>query len=290
MSSVHRDQFLNRLATGSRSEAWDLLQHTTHTPPRFFYKYLARGSKSIRSVIVDSQLWLASPGLLNDPFEMALHVTFKGTPSQKLSALKAMAKSTGVPWKARQEFAKLAFQDRRFELMSQTHRQLVDQFGVTCLTSAGARNLLMWSHYADSHKGLCFQFHLPSTPIELLTAFPVNYSDSYPIINWVKRDKVESKLGDVLYQKSNAWSYEREYRIVERERANTAYQLKPRGVSAVILGVKASDDLADEVAELIRERISSGSPKIKVFRAKLANTRYHLVVERATDLESKCYG
>lgn len=289
MSKAQLDQFVQGLARGSRSEAWALLQRTTHKPPRFFYKYLSQSSMSIRSVIVNSQLWLASPTTLNDPFEMALRVTFDGKPSAKLKALQAIAKSAGVTWRERQQLAKIAYPLDPVDHMNQTHRQLVEEFGVICLTAAGAKNLLMWSHYGDAHRGLCFQFHLPSTPIELLPAFPVEYSDNYPVINWVKRDKVEPQLGKVLYQKSVAWSYEREFRIVERERASTQYNLKPSGVSAVILGVKASDTLINDVTQLICERESAGLPRIKVFRAKLDNTRYRLVVARALQLESQCY-
>jgi hypothetical protein len=44
-------------------------------------------------------------------------------------------------------------------------RKLLDSSGVISFSSSrakekgsGPRNILMWSHYGDSHRGLCFQF------------------------------------------------------------------------------------------------------------------------------------
>lgn len=287
---MRHQQFVDALRNASRSEAWHLLQKTTHKPPRFLYKYLSPSSLSIKSLVIDSQLWLASPATFNDPFEMAVKVIFEGRPQEKIKALRTMAKVVNAPWKKRQQMAQNLFHLDPTEQMNQSHRRLVELFGVACLTSAGARNTLMWSHYANSHEGICVQFHLPSSPVELAEAFPVDYSDDYPVINWVKRDKVDGQLGNVLWKKSTAWSYEKEHRLVERERANTPYQLTPRGVAGVVLGARASSTLEDQLIDLIQERDSLGKPRIKVFRARLSDTQYSVRIFRANEIELRCYG
>ncbi|MDP1688309.1 hypothetical protein [Hydrogenophaga sp.] len=122
-TSEQFDEYLRRMRNASRREAWLLLQLATHNPPRFFYKYLHQNSKSVRSQIVDSKLWLASPDTLNDPFEMALHVVFEGTPGEKRKALKGMAKSTGASWKQRNRIAETAYKLSITSEMNLVHRQ-----------------------------------------------------------------------------------------------------------------------------------------------------------------------
>lgn len=290
MTNLRHQEFVNELRYASRSEAWQLLQRTTHNPPRFLYKYLLPKSPSVNSLILDSQLWLASPAKFNDPFEMAVRITFEGRPLEKVEVLRSMSKVVDASWKQRRLMAQKAFSSDPTAAMNQSHRNQVELFGVACLTAAGPRNTLMWSHYADSHKGVCVSFHLPSSPAELVHAFPVDYSDEYPVINWVKRDKVEFGLGRVLWRKSSVWSYEQEHRVVERLRANTLYQLRPQGVSSVVLGARASSELEDQVADLVRQRETLGKPRIKVFRAKLSETEYKVHVFRARDIEDRCYG
>jgi len=92
---------------------------------------------------------------------------------------------------------------------------------------AGARNVLMWSHYAASHAGVCFKFHVARDPTVLGLADPVEYNDTFLAINWTERDTAPSKLGKVILRKTTAWSYEHERRLVETYRANTSLPFNP---------------------------------------------------------------
>ena len=76
--------------------------------------------------------------------------------------------------------------------------------------------ILMWSHYADHHKGFCIEFERNST--NMLRGDggkTVNYQDRRPIIDGLDffRDP-EGVLNDILYTKAPCWCYEFEWRLV----------------------------------------------------------------------------
>lgn len=85
-----------------------------------------------------------------------------------------------------------------------------DSYRVVCLTrSANAK--LMWSHYADSHKGCSIQIALPE-----------GYGDSDFVLRDVTYSSLKKKRKDFstedivssLYIKDKKWSYEHETRAV----------------------------------------------------------------------------
>jgi tetratricopeptide (TPR) repeat protein len=73
-------------------------------------------------------------------------------------------------------------------------------------------NTLLWSHYADGHKGFAigysFKRSLFSKNPELFLG-KVNYSDS---LNYYKEDKFILETG--LLEKGQQWEYENEYRLI----------------------------------------------------------------------------
>lgn len=64
------------------------------------------------------------------------------------------------------------------ELVTQEVRK---NTGIYCFTKS-EDNILMWSHYANEHKGICLEFD-HSDP-DLFTAAKVNYCCDYPKVNY----------------------------------------------------------------------------------------------------------
>lgn len=89
------------------------------------------------------------------------------------------------------------------EALQQTKRTLSSYTGVICF-SHGWSNPLLWSHYADKHKGLCLGFDIHKSKL-----MEVNYVDErlpYKIPE-TKQDMME-----LLTTKFRHWEYEKEYR------------------------------------------------------------------------------
>ncbi len=174
--------------------------------------------------------------------------------------------------------------------------KLRSEFGVACLTSSvaktnhAARNLLMWSHYAQEHTGICFQFHVPSAPVQLAVSLRVEYSDDFVRINWAERETAGVKVAEALRRKARAWSYEGERRIIVRLAANTPLPFQPAGLVGVILGMRASDSTVELVAQRCADRNHTHGTQTRIFRAQKVPGHYRLEVRRALDLEVRAYG
>lgn len=80
-----------------------------------------------------------------------------------------------------------------------------------CCLSRSYKNTLMWTHYADSHKGCCIEVKVDSK----VDCYNVDYSSD---IQFVRNGKEE--LIHVLTTKSSYWSYEEEVRFIKEEKHN----------------------------------------------------------------------
>jgi hypothetical protein len=128
-----------------------------------------------------------------------------------------MAERHGVKVQA-QKLQLLEDAQRRFEKKPVTaelagFQHLYDnEIGLYCLTEESA-SLLMWPHYADSHRGICLEFDTSQWPFNL--AWSVRYSDEYPRIDR-SAETADETLQKSLLTKSVCWSYEREWRLIMR--------------------------------------------------------------------------
>jgi hypothetical protein len=96
--------------------------------------------------------------------------------------------------------------------------QIYDTLGIICY-SAPINDPVIWSHYADCHRGMAFGFEF--APNDGL--FEVRYPDDdsraqldYDQLDRLKKDGANEALRNVIShgftQKAKSWAYEREYR------------------------------------------------------------------------------
>jgi hypothetical protein len=67
-------------------------------------------------------------------------------------------------------------------------------------------NLLMWSHYADNHKGVCLEFSLRNAV--MCGALRCEYTREFPPMKAYSEDEADCLR--ILLAKADVWSYERE--------------------------------------------------------------------------------
>ncbi|EKO3660513.1 DUF2971 domain-containing protein [Vibrio metschnikovii] len=77
-------------------------------------------------------------------------------------------------------------------------------------------NLLMWSHYADQHKGFVIEFDIEH---EFFSKLYANGNEFVGVINRVlyRRERLKALneyMIEPYFHKSNEWSYEKEHRLV----------------------------------------------------------------------------
>jgi hypothetical protein len=157
-----------------------------------------------------------------------------------------------------------------------------NRWRVYCLTPV-PDSTLMWSHYAQNHKGMCLEFGLEHPAFG--SALEVEYLSSYP--RWAPHSLTDKGSLQILLSKSDDWKYEREYRIIglgekvaRPLRLEEGHPLMLKGdflgvpegcLKALIAGCEA-----DYVA--IKDIVHRLAPDLKVKRAVRSPARYRLEI------------
>ncbi len=143
-------------------------------------------------------------------------------------------------------------------------RKMEEVFGVFCL-SAISDNLLMWSHYADSHKGICVGFN-PQKLIDSICptwVAPIQYSFEYPKISILEHP--EQILEILLFNKSIDWHYEKEIRYVKNTiDGGCEIKIPVDTIEEIYLGCLVDADTEHSVMEIM----TSKYPHARIIRYK----------------------
>jgi hypothetical protein len=147
--------------------------------------------------------------------------------------------------------------------------------GVYCVTSK-PDDLLMWSYYADGHKGLCLRFRTLDLLDNMLSGHtiltPVTYSAEVPMVNFytsATRDFVQAQIGT----KGPHWRHEDEWRFVIRQRFGPIPFL-PAALSGVILGCRVSRGDEEYVARIVQAH----RPAVPIVKAAIRDGAYGIDV------------
>lgn len=156
-------------------------------------------------------------------------------------------------------------------------------FGI-CSFSKSSHNVLMWSHYADGHTGLCIQVEKPSFLPTEMSINKVTYSSTIPKLP--DSSNAISIARYILTNKLTLWQYENEIRVLfhfPNEIIPQQARLRQFGhIEKVILGVRSNSDTERQVVKLAIEK------GIKVERAYLNFSRNiisHSAIERPRSTE-----
>ncbi|QTN28945.1 DUF2971 domain-containing protein [Rhodoferax sp. AJA081-3] len=170
---------------------------------------------------------------------------------------------------------------RAAELISEVSQSVAESiaasYRVYCL-GPDVKNLLMWAHYGDSHKGICLEFSLRNAI--MCTALRCEYLDEFPLVD-VHSNDVEDQMR-VLLAKGRPWEYEKEYRLVAQERNQAVTQdalltdgdnlkLPDGALTAVIVGCQGDFDQ-------VQALVSRVAPAIAVKRAVRVPNRYQIEI------------
>ncbi|MCA9012022.1 MAG: DUF2971 domain-containing protein, partial [Planctomycetaceae bacterium] len=147
-------------------------------------------------------------------------------------------------------------------------RQLAASNGVACFSEL-PKHLLIWSHYADSHRGFCLEFATNYPPFDG-HLFRVSYEAKMPTVSPSERD-----FGDIfelrrfLLTKAREWRYEKEWRIVS-ELSDTTIDYPPAALKRIFVGAKATTRTMNTL-----RRSVEGRP-VEIVKLKLSDNRFRL--------------
>lgn len=159
------------------------------------YKYYQGINRDWNS-ITKPELWLCQAGYFNDPYDCAFLYNCHS---------KKVYDSKEEQDLAVKEYINQFEQDKKSD-------SIQSAVFVGCFSERND-SLLMWSHYADEHRGICIGYNLYNL-IKNYNCFPVIYSNEMPQEKELSLDKPYSLMKYIL-TKYSEWSYEKEWRIIQ---------------------------------------------------------------------------
>jgi len=257
----------------------------TPRPNRFLYKYKSihldkeNSVNQVRDILVKSRLWLSSPDDFNDPYDMSANIVVSTDARERSKRFNTLLKEQGVPFAKRKlELIELTKNPKDFQkIIDVSYKKNIKAVGVFCF-AGNAKDILMWSHYADNHKGICIQFEVARDFSMLSQAVSITYSPDYPKVNWP--GNYLDSLAEAILRKYKGWEYEDEHRIVRPKEAYTHLKIDPQAVVGVIMGCRVSSEHRKVIEEILEERRETGGPPVRLFTAREHKTKYKLSIVR----------
>lgn len=178
---------------------------------------------------------------------------------------------------------------------------------MTCFSECN-NSILMWSHYANQHEGICLEYdfkRLKDDPYEIINhLMPVCYSEKRTLHRNIKQlikcnkelqDAIdrhsvyegEELLDDIMplfLTKGQEWEYEKEWRIIYTNKQMYdiddavlySGNIQMKCLSAVYLGYRIHPEVKRNIIEICK-RISEKSERVAVFQARLSGIGYDIL-------------
>ena len=174
--------------------------------------------------------------------------------------------------------------------MDELLKDTLNRSRVLCVTEAN-ENVVMWSHYGDSHRGISLRLEcVDEVDTSLLVAKPVIYTDTFPCfielheyvdyLTGQKPSDMGSLFLNTAYFKNSDWAYEGEWRLHrphEDEHGLFSDWLEDTSVfGAIYLGCRIDPGHATKLMEIIEVKY----PDMEVYQTSVSKIDFKLDFER----------
>ena len=248
--------------------------------PDKLYKYRPFGVNTLRA-ITEAEVFYAKPSTFNDPldcdptidmdvdrihlerllYRMLLRRKTEDEAGNDIGYLRYMSSEYGN-YKTDPKVDNYLMQMLANRIKRELDAELGDE-GVLSL-SATWKSGLMWSHYADEHRGICIEYdtrdqqHLRLAGVDYKGPRAIKTSDLY---RWKVRGNADAKervFKTYFYTKSNEWRYEREWRDVKEQSGVAGL---PFRITAILFGLRCNSTVIKSIVKLL-----SGHLSIKIWQ------------------------
>lgn len=256
--------------------------------PRFLYKFYGwnfdDGIDDIKrrrwflDSMTSNKLRLSSRLDFNDPFDLYPSIDDDYDIEDVRDLFKAEFKRQGMRGleiKKRIDPAVSDFvNDREVRLsrLCEWTREFHNNVGIFCLTE-NVREILMWSHYANSHKGFCLVIDPYCDADFFGYLHKVKYEVERPVVT-VARKSSGSDFDKTCLQKAKCWSYEKEWRYVSRKKAHSFLELKDGIFKGFILGMNRDEEVLSLLSDVNLKRLEKGLSKIPIFSTTMDEKKF----------------
>jgi len=299
--------------------------------PKRIYKYLS--FNGLCSILESGSIRLSKPTAFNDPFDTNLQDGFANDKKVFFEDLKKgfldfiesdfdfSSLSADAPSRDKLFFIHQSLKQASLDEKTQSRQQLLDtpvedlfdlgkmeqvlhetisfirqsfeSDGIFC-SSADYRNLLMWAHYTESHKGAVIEFSpsvekhsffLASKPVVYSNERPVLYSSAQELIHHTfcmsNKESGRALMDKLVFTKGSDWQYEQEYRLyiplcMKDGQSYKFLLFHPEELTGIFLGCRMNQP---NIEKTIKAAYAF-NPSVTVFKATPSPRHYSLAFQR----------
>jgi hypothetical protein len=201
--------------------------------PQYVYR-MRDVNRYLFDSLINGEMWFSNPSDFNDPFDCDINMKIQNSSPDQiqnyfdkyLSSHFSPSELSGINRTniSRSEFEKL---------INKVAKRVTQKKGLACFMS-NCENLLMWAHYANSHKGVCLKFDVLEDLDFFSPAKKVIYTKDYPEYDYLTNK--DDFVNQMFFTKSEDWKYEEEVRILKDNKGN--FKFIPNCLKEVIFGCK----------------------------------------------------
>lgn len=195
--------------------------------PKKLFRYRSLSEEFTFENLKKNKLWISSPDKFNDPYDTFINLDidlfleefWKNDPELK----EEISELSGKERRILRRYIEREKENCEKEIKKEIEN-LRKTIGIACF-SESYDNILMWSHYADYHKGICLEYDFAE--INMMTnsiLLPIIYENKFEhLINYIdiKKDKIDTEEAMKLFLiKYTGWQYENEWRIIDSDESN----------------------------------------------------------------------
>ncbi len=232
--------------------------------PKKIFKYMPINQYS-KENLKKNQLYFNIPANFNDPYDQ--DIPFIEKPLTKDSILQNKLKFPELNELTLNQYKNFIISEVKPSFVTAI-KEITNSHGVTCFSESN-NNILMWSHYADSHKGLCLEFDAVHTFFERL--IKVKYEQFLPKIDLLRYFDGELSIEEIKQYyctKFIDWEYEKEFRLM-MSKGNQAYKYPRECLIGVYLGLNTNADDEKDIRVLC--------PDVHFYKAAKSESEFKVV-------------
>ncbi|MDD5361051.1 MAG: DUF2971 domain-containing protein [Ignavibacteria bacterium] len=267
------------------------------------YKYKPINKYTLSSLI-NNEFYFAFPNEFNDPYDSELYSYREGTPEQWDKYLK----NINIEPEIKEKYQKLIhFMNYDNELINSSlisgNAGSGERYKKSIMVNCFAKNynkILMWSHYAEHHKGICIGyktkiirdgmfFEMEEKMLEresdeqyTVPIIKIIYSEEYPqAYNPLDPEDYKKDFFRFIKTKYIDWKYENEYRsfIFCKDYNKQLFKFKKEILSEIIFGEFTSNEDIKLIKNIVdMNYINKGIP-VTYHKASIIRGKYQLDVK-----------
>jgi hypothetical protein len=205
----------------------DAMGITSQDDQKPLYKYVK--ADTFKRILANNTLRFGNPAYYNDPFEFSDDCFDFNLDDETFRAL-YRSRLSRESEETQRKFAPLEGTFPK-DLFTDIYKKRIEAYKKTALifcTTVSPLNRLMWAHYTENHKGICFGIRIPmdtDNEKEMIVTKSVKYNPAISTHSVLSDDQIKNMTAiyNWIYTKSEIWEYEAEMRTYRLRHTDIIY-------------------------------------------------------------------